>query len=371
MRRLKGLGFIYQPKYRDRSGEVKTSPTWWISFSRRGKKIRMSSKSNKRTDALRLLKQKLAEVGAGRPVGSDVERTTFEDLATMLADDYKANGRRSLRMIPIRVRHLRAFFGVDRAIDITVDRVTAYIAHRREQGAANASVNRELSALKRAFHLAYKAGRVGSRPEISLLHEAAPRKGFFSESEFRAVLAHLSDDIKPVVHTAFLTGWRVDSEILTRKKHNLDLSTGWLRLDAGETKNGEGRMFPLTPELREVLVRQTERTRALERASGQIIPWLFHRQGQPIRNFRHAWLNACKSAGIPGRRLLHDFRRTAVRNLERAGVSRSAAMAMIGHKTQAIYSRYAIADEASLKEAAVKLAALHDFDRLSKNVRSD
>jgi integrase len=78
-------------------------------------------------------------------------------------------------------------------------------------------------------------------------------------------------------------------------------------------------------------------------------------------------LSACKAAGVPGR-LRHDFRRTACRNLERAGVSRSAAMAMVGHKTQAIYSRYAIADEASLKEAAVKLATFHETEKLSTKV---
>ena len=65
---------------------------------------------------------------------------------------------------------------------------------------------------------------------------------------------------------------------------------------------------------------------------------------------------------MPGR-IPHDFRRTAVRNLERAGVPRSAAMAMVGHKTESIYRRYAIMDEAMLKEGAAKLAALHEVQR--------
>jgi hypothetical protein len=55
--------------------------------------------------------------------------------------------------------------------------------------------------------------------------------------------------------------------------------------------------------------------------------------------------------------LLHEFRRTAVRHLERAGVPRSSAMAMVGHKTESIYRRYAIVDEQSLREAATKLNA--------------
>lgn len=113
----------------------------------------------------------------------------------------------------------------------------------------------------------------------------------------------------------------------------------------------------MTPTLRAVLERQRARTRAVERATGQVIPWVFQRAGQPIRYFRRAWLTACKAAGGL-HRIPHDFRRTAVRNLERAGVPRSAAMKMVGHKTESIYRRYAIADEGMLREGAAKPEAL-------------
>jgi integrase len=118
-------------------------------------------------------------------------------------------------------------------------------------------------------------------------------------------------------------------------------------------KSGEGRNFPLIPELRAVLAEQLERTAALELATDQIIPWLFHKEGKSIGSFRKAWASACKRAGIAGK-IPHDFRRTAVRNLERAGVPRSAAMAMVGHQTESIYRRYAIADDGMLKEGAIK-----------------
>jgi integrase len=75
-------------------------------------------------------------------------------------------------------------------------------------------------------------------------------------------------------------------------------------------------------------------------------------------NYRKSWKNACKDAGIPGR-IPHDFRRTAVRNLERAGVSRSVAMKLTGHKTEAVYRRHAIVSEADLSDGVAKLAALH------------
>ena len=97
--------------------------------------------------------------------------------------------------------------------------------------------------------------------------------------------------------------------------------------------------------------------------SGSIIPWVFHRRGKPIKDFYGAWRLACKQAGVP-QRIPHDFRRTAVRNLERAGVPRSVAMKITGHKTEAVYRRYAIVSEADLSEGLKKLARLHATERM-------
>jgi len=97
-------------------------------------------------------------------------------------------------------------------------------------------------------------------------------------------------------------------------------------------------------------------TEAVQRQTGCIIPWVFHREGTVMKSFWKAWKTACKAAGAPGR-IPHDFRRTAVRNLERAGVLSSVAMKMVGHKTEAIYRRYAIVSDADLQDAAKKLAA--------------
>jgi integrase len=356
---MKGFGFVYRPKYRDRhTGEFKESATWWFQYNQRGKRFRESSGETSKPRAEKALKRRFGEIAQGRPAGPDVERTTVDELADILRNDYRANGRRSSRRIEFALKHLLAYFGGDcRALSVTSDRVTSYITHRQDEAAAPGTINRELAALKRAFRLAKKNRKAAEVPEIELLREANARKGFFEPEQFQAVLRQLPEEIRAVAEVAYLTGWRLHSELLTRQKHHVDLNAGWLRLDPNESKNGEGRMFPLTVALREVLTRQLERTKAIERATGRIIPLLFHRNGRPIKDLRGSWKAACIAAGVPGR-LVHDFRRTSVRNLERAGVPRSAAMKMVGHRTEAIYRRYAIVDEATLKESARKLDAL-------------
>jgi len=359
MKKTRGLGFVFQPAYKDkRTGEQKKTATWWIQYFVRGERHRESSGSSSRAEAVNLLKQRVGEAAQGRVVAPRAEKTTFEQLAQMLIDDYEANERKSRKRLRFSLAHLLEFFGNTLAIDVTADRVTSYITYRQREGAAAATINRELAALKRAFSLGEKAGKVIQRPSITKLRENNRRKGFFEPDQYRAVVEHLPEELKPVIQTAYITGWRITSELLTRQKHHVDLNAGWIRLEPGETKNGEGRNFPLTPELREVLERQLQTTKELEQKTGQIIPWLFHRVGKPIRDFRWVWASACRKAGVPGR-IPHDFRRTAVRNLERAGVPRSVAMAMVGHRTEAIYRRYAIADEAMLKEGAARLAVLH------------
>ena len=128
----------------------------------------------------------------------------------------------------------------------------------------------------------------------------------------------------------------------------------------GSTKNDDGREFPfaILPALEALLRRQREATEALQRKTGSIIPHVFHHDGRPIREYYSAWHTACREAKLGGR-IPHDFRRTAVRNLERAGVPRSTATRLTGHKTEAVYRRYAIVDSAMLREGVAKLAAFH------------
>jgi integrase len=376
MKSARGMGNIYQPTYRDkRSGELKKVAVWWIVYSVNGKRMTENVRSTNRADAVRLLKKRTGAAAAGHPVGPNFDRTTLDDVLKMVEQDYEANGRRSLERVKDAGIHLRAFFGAERKVrDISSDRITAYQSARLKpdegRPAAPSTINYELAMLRRGFRLGTRAGKVASRPEIQMLHVDNARQGFFELDQHRSVMKHLPDYLQTVAAIAYITGWRVKSELLTRHWRHVDFANGWLRLDPGESKNGDGRDFPFTPEMRSLLEAQRERVKEIEKRTGQIVSSVFcHSNGSRIKDFRGAWAQACDDAGVPGR-LVHDFRRTAVRNLERAGVPRSAAMRMTGHKTEAVYRRYAITDSAMLQEAAIKLAAFHAFETISVERKS-
>jgi integrase len=156
----------------------------------------------------------------------------------------------------------------------------------------------------------------------------------------------------------YWTGW-CTTETLALQWSQVDFALGVIRLEVDTTKNDDGRELPFSmlPDLEAVLLRQYDRTEALEKATGQTVPWVFHRAGKRIKDFLDGWHTACKKAGFPGRRP-HDFRRTAVRRYERAGVSRSVATKLTGHKTESVYRRYAIVSSVDLREGLAKVAAL-------------
>jgi integrase len=109
-----------------------------------------------------------------------------------------------------------------------------------------------------------------------------------------------------------------------------------------DSKNGDGRTVPLYGALGELVERR--RTR---RAPS---PWVFHRRGQPVRDFREAWLAACKATQLAGK-VFHDLRRTAIRDPVRAGVPDTVAMTISGHWSRSTFDRYNIASEKDRAEA--------------------
>jgi integrase len=355
---LRGLGRVFQRTHKDpKTGELKTMKPWWIEFHHNGKQVRKPSGSTKRSEAMKMLRKQLDASTSRTLVLGQGERFRFDDMTELLRRDYRINKRRSLKRAERAIKHLRHHFANHRAIDITDHMVDAFVDHRLGiDNAANASVKYEISMLKRMYRLTRKVIG-GYKPEFPNIRVSNTRTGFFEEPEFRALLENLNPWVIPPIEFAYLTGWRLRSEVLTLQWKQVDFEAGEVRLEPGTTKNDEGRTFPFVvlPELEAMLRSQRESTDALQKATGRIIPWVFHHNGNRIVEYRKSWHAAVKKVGLTGK-IPHDFRRTAVRNLERAGVPRSVAMRLVGHKTESIYRRYAIVARQDLVDGLKRLA---------------
>lgn len=371
------MGAIFRPKYKDRGGVIRESAVWWVRFRQHGKTVRQSTDTEDERKARAFLREREGKVALNIPVSPQGDRLTLAEAATMLRDNYTQNGRKSAATVKFRLQRLQAHFGASTRLSrITTGDVERYKAARLAAKAAPATVNRELAALQRMATLAREQHGLTAPFHAKRLEERNVRKGFFEAGAFDAVCRHLRPELAGLARAAYLTGWR-KSELRSRQWPHVDFDAGWLRLEAQETKNAEGRSFPLTPELRAVLEAQRARVEAIQKATGRVVPWIFARDdGAPVGDFKKAWATACIAAGffrvetigeakdgetpktrkVPTR-IFHDFRRSAVRNLIRASIPETTAMAMTGHLTRSVFKRYAIVDEGMLREAGAKLAA--------------
>jgi integrase len=286
-------------------------------------------------------------------------KLSVDTLLDSLLLDYKVNGKDYKWAEGVVRNHLRPFFGALRIAKVDTDTVKRYVADRQTTDAANGTINRELALLKRSFHLGRKATppKVARVPYIPMLKESNVRKGFFEQGDLRAMLRVLPEEIAAVVSFAYFTACRRE-EILSLRWRQVDLEAGFAHLEKGSTKNGDSRLIPLVAELIELL----SRLKSVRDKDHPDCEYVFSREGEPIKDFRGAWMNACVECGFVDElgkpnRLFHDLRRSGVRNLVRAGVSEAVAMKISGHRTRSVFDRYDITAIADLKNAAEKLDA--------------
>lgn len=333
----------------------KRGAVFWVKYYRNGKPYRESAKTEKESEAKRLLRKREGEISDGKIPGIHFDKVKFNDLADDFLTEYKINGRKSIAKAERSVAQLKAFFGGDRATNITTPRIQKYIEKRIEDEMSNATINRELAALKRIFNLGLQQTppKVDRVPHIPMLKENNVRKGFFEHADFTALHEALPVYLKGLVSFAYKSGWRV-SEITNLKWAQVDLDNNIVRLESGETKNNEARTVYLDNELKAVFLNQKARQKEL----GKISHYVFMNESgtDKIKDFRGAWAKACTDSKI-SKKLFHDFRRTAVRNMVRAGVPERVAMAISGHKTRSVFERYNIVSETDLKLAAQKQEA--------------
>jgi len=328
---------------------------YWIKYYRQGKQYAESTRSDKMEVAKRLLRVREGEISEGKLPAVYFDKVLFDDLSADLLADYRINRKRSLARVQQAIEHLEVVFKGMKVVNINTGQISRYIEMRQEEKAANATINRELSALKRMFSLGAKCSppKVRSIPFISTLKEHNIRKGFFEHDEFLKLRTALPEHLHGFATFGYKLGLR-HSEIATLTWRQVDLDRGTVVLYPGDPKNEEGRTVYLDEELKNILL-QTKKERA---RGGKILPWVFlNEQGTArIKRFDKSWLSSCVKAQIAPR-LFHDLRRTAVRNMVRAGIPERVAMMVSGHKTRSVFDRYNIVSENDLKMAAEKQEA--------------
>jgi integrase len=307
--------------------------------------------------AKRVHRQKLDELAADRQglkqfTTPQHRQLQFGSLLDDLVSDYRVRRVKSFASVLSHLKPLREHFGDWRAVGINFRAIEGYITKRREDEKSNATINRELELLRRALRLAHDRQLLPSIPKVRVLPEHNTRQGFFERPDLEAVVAALPAYLRDFTRFAYLTGWR-KGEIISLRWTDVDRDAGAIRLRPEAAKTGRGRTVMLEGDLAELIDRRWQARLFEKNGNVRVATLVFHRDGAPVGDFRKAWATACQAGGVPDK-LFHDLRRTAARNMVRAGVPERVAMAVTGHLTRSMFDRYNIVSEDDLRMAAQK-----------------
>jgi integrase len=348
----------------------KNSSNYWMQFFLNGKKHRESTGVSDEPKARGVLKRRLKEVHASEVTGVVFEsermrKLSVADLCDALESDLTLRGKWSSQNRS-NLKRVREDFGDSLAMTIIPERIDRYIEERLAEkrgpkgevipGDRPASINRTLQLLGQAFNLAIKRGTLSRAPYIRKLSEADNvRQGFFSEAQFREILSNLPDDgLRDFVEWAACTGQR-KGEIASLTWDMVDGDE--IRIPGEVCKNRRPRVIPIGPELADIIARRM-RARRVASIDGvtRFAEAIFHRgDGLPVGEFKRSWATATKKSNCEGK-LFHDLRRTCARRLLAAGVPQVVARELTGHRTSAMFDRYAIVSSADVLAAQTKVA---------------
>ncbi len=363
--------------------------TYTIQYFRAGRRIREATGSDDLRTAQQLLTRRLAQCDVGEVFQPGRKKALVAELWEGLERHYRINGRKSTECLKRRWSHLKPFFADLPAVNVLHEALERYIDQRLTEHGSNATINRELAALKTAFRLAHRNRTVLLVPVFPHLRENNVRAGFIEDEDYEKLTANCSELwLRLFLEIAYSFGWR-KSEILNLRVGQVSLAARTIRLDPGATKNGEGREVSMTTRIY-VLASQA----IAGKAKGDC---LFTREdGHPVRDMRDAWQSLCVRTGLGSlvcadckepvslsaeececggckRRysglIIHDLRRSGARQLRRAGVPESVVQKIGGWKTASMFRRYAIVSDADIRSAISRLeqARAEDLLRLTEN----
>ena len=365
-KRAAGAGSIVKLKKKDpETGKTIEGKYWYVLYRVNGRQIRESSESETYSVAEALLQRRLGEAGLGVRPEQDVKNVKYDEVAKAYIDQQradgvtffqKADGTEYLRGVP----NLDKFFKARRVIDISTDVLRRYIESRTKEGASGPTIRRELVTLRSMLNLARKEGklRLADIPYFPMPPDSKPRKGFLNPDAFAKLLAALPSTLRPLVLFTYCTGMRRGAALkITWDMLNEDCTE--FNIPGDILKNDEPITLPLVGEDLRKLAAMLKKQ--------------FRVQGQPVfdaTNLRKDWATACHGLGLGAKDgwrysglMLHDLRRSAVRNLVRAGVPESVAMKISGHKTRHVFERYNIVDTRDVREALVKVGEYSKVQR--------
>jgi integrase len=344
------MGHLYRPTYRTKSGEKRQAGVFWWKAPG-GQRYSTGERDEAAAQAWAL--ERVSEARRGEPARV-AAAARYDDLERLLLEDWQAKGRKGVTQATARLRHLRKSFAGWNAAAITTDRVTAHALRRRAEGAAPATINLEIAILHRAFVLARRAGRVRDVPIMDRLKGVQHRTGVVERGDFEAICSNLPPRYVPVVRFLYLTGWR-EREALSLAWQHVDFADGEIHLAAENSKTGEPRSFAFASSPALVTLLDTQRT-----SRRVLSPYVFPgRAGRPLdrTGLQKRWREASIKAGVPAA-LIHDLRRTAARDLRRAGVAPYVAMAQLGHRDTRTHQAYSVVLRQDQADAITRLEQL-------------
>jgi integrase len=243
---------------------------WWTKI--RG--IRDSTGTSDLKEATRILAVRKGKVAEGRTLLQRVDQIRFPEAKADLLSWYETYNTRDLGEATRRFKHIDPFFKRRRLVEIMPALITGYVGKRRKDGASDGTIYVEIATIRKLLTVAYENNKLDRRPIIHNIEVNNTRSGFFEREKFEEVREYLPPHIQLAITIQYLVGWRT-REVLKLEWRQIDFEAGTIRLDAGTTKNKEGRIVYMTPELKMMFLEQRERVKALQRNTGQVIPYVF------------------------------------------------------------------------------------------------
>ncbi len=350
MRKKIASGSLYRRTYRDRQGKKHPPANWWIKYYVPGnpKPVRISSGTDDHEDAVHQLRQKMARAALRVQHTEDPDKVQVSQLLDLMIEDYQLAKRGSTYDLECRInKHLRPHFGLEPAKRVTTSLIKKYIQLRLPE-AAEATINKELAFLRRAFRLGFRNDPqlVEKVPHFPMFHLDNEREGIVTYEHYRQLRDSLPPYARVALVIAYHTGAR-KGEIRKIRTERIDLKAGRIELAKKTTKNKTARYLPIYGEM------SVELDLALSLCQ-PACPFLIQDAGVPVVDWEKAWKSARKLAGID-RSLFHDLRRTALTNMIEAGLSEKEAMEISGHKTRYVFDRYHIVSERRMRQLSGRL----------------